>query len=282
MGDSSLGREDRPMPWQESCAMHQRIGFINDYNSGSWTMTELCERYQISRKTGYKWLARYRDGGAAGLMERSHAPRRHGRVTPEPLVEAIIALRLERPNWGPRKIVAKLAARQPNVAWPAASTAGDILTRAGLVCGRRLKRRAPPRHTFDAAAIRQSRVARGSQRLGMARRWRAARALDHHGWLQPLPDRGRGHARHHAGGSAVCVRAGLCGARLAGGDPVGQWHAVCGERHDGADAVVGVVDQAGHSARADRSGSSAAEWRARALSSHACGGDAACGGRSGR
>ena len=133
------------MPWQESCAMHQRIGFINDYNSGSWTMTELCERYQISRKTGYKWLARYRDGGAAGLMERSHAPRRHGRVTPEPLVEAIIALRTERPNWGPRKIVAKLATRQPNVAWPAASTAGEILTRAGLVCGRRLKRRAPPR-----------------------------------------------------------------------------------------------------------------------------------------
>ena len=132
------------MPWQESCAMDQRIGFIGEHAAGLWTMTELCERYQISRKTGYKWLARYRAEGAAGLMERSHAPHRHGRVTPEPLVEAIIALREARPNWGPRKIVAKLAARQPNVAWPTASTAGEILKRAGLVCGRRLKRRAPP------------------------------------------------------------------------------------------------------------------------------------------
>ena len=40
------------MPWQESCAMDQRIGFINDHLSELWTMTELCERYEISRKTG--------------------------------------------------------------------------------------------------------------------------------------------------------------------------------------------------------------------------------------
>ena len=133
------------MPWQESCAMDERICFIADCTSGLWTMTELCERHAISRKTGYKWLERYRLEGAAGLAERSCAPLVHGRATAEHLVDAIVALRLERPSWGPRKIVAKLALGQPEVSWPSSSTAGEILKRAGLVCGRRLRRRAPPR-----------------------------------------------------------------------------------------------------------------------------------------
>lgn len=133
------------MPWRESCAMDERVGFIAEYGSGLWTMTELCERYEISRKTGYKWLDRYRLEGPAGLVERSHAPRVHGRVTPQYIVDAIVGLRRERPSWGPRKIIGKLTERQPEVAWPTRSTAGEILKRAGLVCGRRIRRRAPPR-----------------------------------------------------------------------------------------------------------------------------------------
>ena len=58
------------MPWQESCAMDQRVRFIGDHQSGLWTMTELCERYGISRRVGYKWLDRYRLEGPAGLMDR--------------------------------------------------------------------------------------------------------------------------------------------------------------------------------------------------------------------
>ena len=50
------------MPWQESCSMDQRVRFIGEHTSGLWTMTELCERYEVSRKTGYKWLERYRLG----------------------------------------------------------------------------------------------------------------------------------------------------------------------------------------------------------------------------
>jgi transposase len=51
--------------------MDERVSFIADQRTGLWTMTELCERYEVSRKTGYKWLDRYRLEGAAGLMERS-------------------------------------------------------------------------------------------------------------------------------------------------------------------------------------------------------------------
>lgn len=133
------------MPWQESCAMDERVSFIADHTSGLWTMTELCERYEISRKTGYKWLDRYRQEGPAGLVERSHAPHMHGRATPQCMVDAIVGLRRERPSWGPRKIIGKLVERQPGIAWPTPSTVGAILKRAGLVCGRRVRRRAPPR-----------------------------------------------------------------------------------------------------------------------------------------
>jgi putative transposase len=133
------------MPWQESCAMDERVSFIADHVSGLWTMTELCERYEISRKTGYKWLDRYRLEGPVGLMERSHAPRVHGRATPQYIVDAVVGLRRERPSWGPRKIIGKLEERQPDVTWPTPSTAGEILKRAGLVCSRRVRRSAPPR-----------------------------------------------------------------------------------------------------------------------------------------
>ena len=54
------------MPWRENCAMDERFGFITDYNRGDGSVTELCERYEISRKTGYKWLARYREDGRGG------------------------------------------------------------------------------------------------------------------------------------------------------------------------------------------------------------------------
>jgi putative transposase len=133
------------MPWRESCAMDERVSFIADHTSGLWTMTELCERYEISRKSGYKWLDRYRQEGPAGLVERPHAPHLHGRATPQCMVDAIVGLRRERPSWGPRKIIGKLVERQPSIAWPTPSTAGAILKRAGLVCGRRVRRRAPPR-----------------------------------------------------------------------------------------------------------------------------------------
>jgi putative transposase len=133
------------MPWKESCAMDERTRFIGEHLSGDWTMVELCERYEISRKTGYKWLGRYHAKGPEGLEERSCKPLVHGRATPQHLAEAIIGLRQQRKSWGPRKIIAALSARRPDVVWPSPSTAGEILKRAGEVSGRRLRRHGPPR-----------------------------------------------------------------------------------------------------------------------------------------
>ena len=133
------------MPWRESCAMDERMRFIVEHMSNEWTMTELCERFGISRKTGYKWLERYLADGPAGLSPRPRAPASHGRATPEHVVEAIVGLRRDRPSWGPRKIIGKLVENEPGVRWPRPSTAGEILKRAGLTNRRRVRGRAPPR-----------------------------------------------------------------------------------------------------------------------------------------
>lgn len=156
------------MPWQESRAMDQRLRFVVDCLSGDETMTELCEAYGISRRVGYKWLNRYKVEGAAGLAERSHAPLRHGRRTAPELAEKIIELRRARPTWGPRKLLAKLAALHPHLAWPSHSTAHEILKQAGLVSARRLHRRPPRRLGELTAPERPNHV------------W----AIDHKGWFQ--------------------------------------------------------------------------------------------------
>jgi len=154
--------------------MDQRVGFIADWLSGSWTVVELSERYAISRKTAYKWIGRYRTEGSVGLAERSHAPRVHARSTPAALVEAIVQLKQSRPTWGPLKIIGKLSDLHPDQTWPAPSTAGEILRRAGLVKPRRRRYRTPPTLGGLTCAERPNHL------------W----AVDHKGWVR-LGDGGR-------------------------------------------------------------------------------------------
>jgi transposase InsO family protein len=103
-------------------------------------MSELCEREGISRQTGYELVKRYREGGAAGLEERSRAPHHHGRRTPAKIEEAVIGLRLKRPHWGAKKLRKTLQTDDPSLVLPAVSTMTDILKRAGLVRERRRRR----------------------------------------------------------------------------------------------------------------------------------------------
>jgi putative transposase len=122
--------------------MDERVQFVADHQRGLYAMTELCARYGISRKTGYKWLARYAAEGARGLAERSHAPHLCPHRVPEDLAAMLLTARRAHPSWGPGKLVQYLAPRHPRVAaWPAISTVADLLKRHGLV--RRRRRRRP-------------------------------------------------------------------------------------------------------------------------------------------
>ena len=135
------------MPWLETAPVNERTRFIADDRLGLYTTTELCARYNISRKTGYKWLARYHEDGRRGLTDRSHAPHHcPHRMAPE-IAELLCAARRHHPDWGSGKLLDWLAPRHPEIAeaaWPAVSTAGDLLAREGLV--KRRRRRRPHQH----------------------------------------------------------------------------------------------------------------------------------------
>ena len=97
--------------------MDQRVAFIAEWLRAERTMTELAERYQISRKTAYKWVDRYEADPAAGLGDRSRAPKAHGRAMADPIRDAILALRSAHPHWRPKKLRAILAERHPRRPW---------------------------------------------------------------------------------------------------------------------------------------------------------------------
>jgi transposase InsO family protein len=124
--------------------MDERTQFIARVLAGEDEMTALCREYGISRKTGYKWLGRYRCEGAAGLRERSHAPLRHGQAHDVAVVQAVLALRERWRHWGPKKLRVKLSEHHPALAVPAASTIGDWLRREGMVERSPRRRRCPP------------------------------------------------------------------------------------------------------------------------------------------
>jgi transposase InsO family protein len=131
------------MPWREMSPMEQRLEFIHEYESELFTMTELATQYGISRKTAYKWLARYQADGAPGLTDRSRRPRQHPNATDPALVEALVAVRQRHPHWGPTKLLAVARRRQPQATWPARATVAAMLKRQGLSAPRRRSPRLP-------------------------------------------------------------------------------------------------------------------------------------------
>lgn len=128
------------MPWSEVSPMDQRRFFIKDHLRGTFTFVELCARYQVSRKTGYKWLARYRNEGVPGLSDRTRRPLTSPNATDAKVVEAIVRLRRRHPSWGAKKLLWVLEQRHPDIDWPARSTVFDLLNRHELVTHRRRRR----------------------------------------------------------------------------------------------------------------------------------------------
>ena len=119
------------MPWSQTSPMDQRLQFVADYQRTPWTLTELCERFRISRKTGYKWLGRFEDAGRQGLQDRSRAPHESPHRIAEEVAALLCAARRQHPSWGPAKLLDWLRPRHPSVDLPAISTAGISWPAAG-------------------------------------------------------------------------------------------------------------------------------------------------------
>ncbi len=141
-----------PMPWMTKDTVTLRLEFVSHARAPGANIAELCRRFGISRKSGYKWLARARgatDLGAA-LGDRSRRPQRTPRRTEAALEERLAALRAAHPAWGPRKLRRRLEDLGVE-GLPAPSTVGAILRRRGVIDpGEAERHRAPVR--FERAA----------------------------------------------------------------------------------------------------------------------------------
>jgi transposase InsO family protein len=132
------------MPWDERQACDERVSFIVDWQRGEMSVAELCRWYGVSETTGHATIARFKELGWEGLKPRRRAPHHHPNEVPVAIREAVLELRCRHPSWGPKKLRAWLMAHQPEDAWPAQSTIGVLIDRAGLVVRRKRHRHAPP------------------------------------------------------------------------------------------------------------------------------------------
>lgn len=116
------------MSWQAVSTMSLRREFVMLAQHPEVKMRALCRRFQISPKTGYKWLHRFEAVGAVGLTEQSRRPQHVPHQTAAAVEVAVVALRDAHPAWGGRKLRARLQALG-HPAVPAASTITAILRR---------------------------------------------------------------------------------------------------------------------------------------------------------
>lgn len=132
------------MPWKETCVMDERFDFLSELRRGEVPMSELCRRFGISRKTGYKWRDRHLVDPGEALWDRSRAPLHRPHRTPPEVRDRVLELKATYPYWGPKKLKAYLARTEPRFPCPASSTIGEILSAAGLVRQRKARRATPP------------------------------------------------------------------------------------------------------------------------------------------
>lgn len=139
------------MPWKEVLPMDERKQFISDVLRRTESISELCDRYGVSRKTGYKWIKRHQQEGVAGLSDRSrrahHCPHR----TPEETERMLLEARRRHPRWGAKKLLKLASKKDADREWPARSTVCEILSRHGLVNHPRQRHR--PGHPGKPSAV---------------------------------------------------------------------------------------------------------------------------------
>ncbi len=126
------------MAWETTNVMDQRKRFVLKALDPSSCMAELCREFGIPRKTGYKWVKRFQEGGYGGLEDLSRRPRGSPSRTPAEVQLEILKLRLRHQTWGPKKLRELLKKQFQRV--PAASTIANVLAEAGLVQRRRSRR----------------------------------------------------------------------------------------------------------------------------------------------
>ena len=118
------------MAWGSVNVDDQRMRFVMWASRPGTTMREAFEEFQISRPTGYQWLRRYKEGGIAGVVEKSRRPSHSPGQTAAEIEQRVVELRQQRPDWGARKLRVLRAREKIWLPW---ITVHRILLRRGLV-----------------------------------------------------------------------------------------------------------------------------------------------------
>ena len=121
------------MSWRYTDSMKERLAFIAELERDERTMSELCRVFNVSRKTGYKWVARHQQEGVAALADRSRAPHHHPNALDAEVARELLDLRRRHPDWGPVKLLDWRVTRLPECKLPAPSTVAELLKRHGLI-----------------------------------------------------------------------------------------------------------------------------------------------------
>jgi transposase InsO family protein len=116
------------MPWKASTTMSQRVEFVELALRENANIRALCREFNITPRTGYKWIKRYQEEGDIGLYDRSRRPKHSPHKSSSVVEEAILKVRRAHPAWGGRKIQWQLA-QEGMQSPPAASTITAILSR---------------------------------------------------------------------------------------------------------------------------------------------------------
>lgn len=134
------------MPWLETEPMKEKMKFILAAldEKKELTFKELCHNFNISCKTGYKYINRFKSNGIDGLKEHSRAPLCNAKKMPSHIEETILALKHKYPTWGSKKINNWLVQEHSEITWPSKSTIDELFKRHNLVAPAKRKRRVAP------------------------------------------------------------------------------------------------------------------------------------------
>ncbi len=132
------------MPWKVINQMDLKNQLVTDHSQEHFSITDLSQKYGISRPTVYKWLMRHKQLGIEGLKEQSRAPKSCPHRTPKKILNLVIQEKLKNRKRGPRKIRAQLKRHHPKLELPAVSTIAYWLKKEGLVEQRKKRLHVPP------------------------------------------------------------------------------------------------------------------------------------------
>ena len=131
------------MPWKHHSVEEQRRGFVGLVLRAKMSLAELCRRSGISRKTAYKWIARFEERGRRGLHDRQRSAHRlHNRPKPKWL-KRIRQCKGRHPSWGAPKVRWVLRQRFGWAGLPSEAAIGRWLKCWGLTQRRTRVRKGP-------------------------------------------------------------------------------------------------------------------------------------------